>query len=56
MNQPAQRSWWGRNWKWVAPVGCLGPLLGCGGCLSIFVIGIFSALKSSDVYQEALAK
>ncbi len=54
--QPQQKSWWGRNWIWVVPVGCLTPLLLCGGCLGLFVFGIFGALKSSEVYQQAVAK
>jgi hypothetical protein len=24
MDQLPQRSWLGRNWKWLVPVGCLG--------------------------------
>lgn len=37
-------SWWSRNWKWAAPLGCLG-LLSCG-CLGAFVLGA-SALSSA---------
>lgn len=28
---PAQQSWFGRNWKWLVGLGCLGSLLCCGG-------------------------
>jgi TonB family protein len=49
-----QKGCWGRNWKWIVPVGCLGLILG----LVALVAGIFfvamSAMKSSDVYQGAL--
>ena len=48
------RSWWSRNWKWVVPVGCLVPLLLVGGCIaSIFMVAT-TAMKSSDVYKDAL--
>lgn len=48
------RSWWSRNWKWVVPVGCLVPLLLIGGCVaSIFMVAT-TAMKSSDVYKDAL--
>lgn len=56
--QPAQpqRSWWSRNWKWAAPVGCLilllPPLLLTGLVGGILAI-VFGTIKSSDVYQQA---
>jgi len=56
MEQPPQRSWWGRNWKWVVPVGCLGPVVVCGGGITLLVAIVFGALKSSDVYTDALAR
>jgi hypothetical protein len=33
-----QPSWWSRNWKWAAPLGCLG-LMSCG-CLGAIVLGL----------------
>ncbi len=54
--QQPKKGWFGRNWKWFVPVGCLGPLLVCGGCGGFFVFGIFSALKSSEAYTQSLAK
>lgn len=51
-----QPSWWSRNWKWAAPVGCLVLLLPSllltgfvGGILAI----VFGSLKSSDAYRQA---
>ncbi|CAM2069699.1 Cytochrome oxidase complex assembly protein 1 [Sulfidibacter corallicola] len=50
------RSWMSRNWKWFVPVGCLGTFLlflaFLGGILAI----VFGAMKSSDVYKEAVRK
>jgi hypothetical protein len=43
-----RRSWLGRNWKWLVPLGCLTPILACAG---IF-IGVMSALKSTDAYSD----
>lgn len=51
-----QPSWWSRNWKWAAPVGCLvlllPPLLLTGFVGGILAI-VFGSMKSSDVYQQA---
>jgi hypothetical protein len=53
---PPERGWFGRNWKWLLPVGCLLPLLlCCGGGTAIFMIGL-GELKSSEPYKEAVAK
>ena len=56
MDRPPQRSWWGRNWKWVVPVGCLLPLLACSGISAAILMIVFRAIRSSDVYTEALAR
>src|SRR4051812_41399935 len=56
MTQPVQRrSWWGRNCFWVVPVGCLVPLAVCGGGISLILVLVFGALKSSDAYKQAVA-
>ncbi len=50
-----RRSWWGRNWKWVVPTGCLGLLLSCG-CLGALIFGAaFQSLRSASVVVEAVA-
>ena len=51
--QLERRSWWGRNWKWFVPTGCLtfvllAVLLGC----AIFFV-VTKAMKASDAYQTA---
>jgi hypothetical protein len=54
MNQPPQSNWWSRNWKWVVPVGCLGPLLLGSGLVFLILTAVFGALKSSEPYTQAL--
>jgi hypothetical protein len=56
MDQPSKQSWWGRNWKWVVPVGCLAPLLVCGGIITLIFVFVVGAIRSSVPYTEALAK
>ena len=56
--QPAtsKPNWWKRNWKWFVPLGCVTiALLFLVFVGSILVI-VFSAMKSTDVYREALAR
>ena len=50
------RGWWGRNWKWFVPTGCLGMLLLVAGFVFVIITIVFGALKSSDAYKDALAK
>lgn len=54
MEQPARKSWWGRNWKWVVPVGCLVPIVVLGAFVALILSLVFGLIKSSDVYQDAL--
>jgi hypothetical protein len=60
MDQPPRRNWWSRNWKWALPVGCLLPILVCGGGFAAFfflVYGVVTgAIKSSDAYEEAMTR
>jgi hypothetical protein len=53
---PPRKSWWGRNWKWLVPTGCLGLALLLAGFVALLVVVIFGAMKSSDVYKDAVAK
>jgi hypothetical protein len=58
LTQPvtSKPNWWKRNWKWFVPLGCLSvTFLFLAFVGSIFVI-VFGAMKSSDVYREALAR
>jgi hypothetical protein len=56
MDQPSKQSWWHRNWKWVVPVGCLAPLLVCGGSIALIFVFVFGVMRSSEPYTEALAR
>jgi len=54
--QPQPKGWWGRNWKWFVPTGCLGMVL-LAVAFGFLIVGIvFGALKSSDAYKSALAQ
>jgi hypothetical protein len=53
---PVRKSWWSRNWKWFVPVGCLGIVAVVVAVVALFVSLIFGAMKSSDVYKQALEK
>jgi hypothetical protein len=55
MNEPPQTSWFGRNWLWAVPVGCLLPVLVCGGCVSALFFTVVGAIRSSEPYREAVA-
>lgn len=53
---PRSTHWWGRNWKWFVPTGCLGMLLLVAAFVFVIVSIVFGAMKSSDAYKDALAK
>ena len=54
--QPPRPHWWGRNWKWFVPTGCLGMLLLVACFVFVIVSIVFGAMKSSDAYKGALAR
>src|ERR1700737_2574794 len=55
---PAQpkRNWWTRNWKWFVPTGCLTIVVLFAIFIASIVLVVFRALKSTDVYKDAVAK
>src|ERR1700752_3942738 len=53
---PQPKGWWGRNWKWFVPTGCLGMLVLAAGFFFFIIAIVFGALKSSDAYKTALAR
>src|SRR5262245_52474794 len=56
MNPPQRKGWFGRNWKWFIPVGCLSIVMAAGAVVAAGVYFVFGAIKSSDVYQQALTR
>ena len=56
MPPQSQGNWWTRNWKWFVPVGCLTTAILVAAFVASIVVIVFSAMKSSDVYREALAR
>jgi hypothetical protein len=56
MNQQQDKNWWGRNWKWFVPVGCLGFLVVFVGFIAGIMFLLFGMMKSSDVYKDAVAR
>ena len=53
--QPSQKSWWGRNWKWVVPLGCLTPVVLVIGCVVAAFFAVSGLIKSSDVFLHSVA-
>jgi hypothetical protein len=51
-----KRNWWLRNWKWCVPLGCLTMMLLFVAFVGSVALIVFSAMKSTDVYKDALAK
>ena len=53
---PSRGNWWTRNWLWFVPTGCLTLL----ALFAVFIVSIlmivFGAMKSTDVYKDALAR
>jgi hypothetical protein len=50
------KNWFGRNWKWVVPVGCLLPVLFIGGCAVAIFFFATGVMKQSEAYKMALAR
>jgi Cytochrome oxidase complex assembly protein 1 len=49
-------NWWKRNWTWFVPLGCFSTLLLFVAFVGSIALIVFSAMKSTDVYKEALAR
>jgi hypothetical protein len=49
-----QRSWFGRNWKWLVPFGCLGSLLTAAACAAVIFWVVMGFLQSSWAYTEGV--
>ena len=55
MAEQPKRSWWSRHWKWVVPVGCLTPILICGGLFTLVLTMVVGTIKSIGPYSDTLA-
>jgi cytochrome oxidase complex assembly protein 1 len=51
-----KRSWWSRNWKWFVPTGCLTVALLFVALIMSIILIVFGAIKSTDVYKDAIAR
>ena len=49
-------NWWQGNWKWFVPVGCFSMLLLFVAFVVSIALIVFSAVKATDVYKDALAR
>jgi Cytochrome oxidase complex assembly protein 1 len=62
VDQPVTQSatprpnWWKRNWKWFVPLGCFSVALLFLAFVGSILVIVFSAMKSTEVYKEALAR
>jgi hypothetical protein len=54
MDEQPRRSWWGRNWIWVVPIGCLVVVLVGGGLATLIVTIVLWSFKSSPPYEQSL--
>ncbi len=55
--QPAQQQgWFGRNWKWLVPAGCLVPMLCCGVFGAATYFAATKMIQSSGAYVAAIAQ
>jgi hypothetical protein len=54
--QTPRPNWWKRNWKWFVPLGCFGMLILFVAFVDSVAVIVFSAMKSTDVYKDALAR
>jgi hypothetical protein len=49
-------NWWKRNWKWFVPLGCFSMLILFVAFVGSVALIVFSAVKSTDVYKDTLAR
>jgi hypothetical protein len=56
ISSTAKPNWWKRNWKWFVPLGCFCTAVAFVVFVGSVVLIVFSAVKSTDVYKDALAR
>ena len=54
--QPPKKDWWGRNWKWFVPVGCIGAVLLLAGFTALIMFSVFGMMKSSGAFEGAMTR
>ena len=54
MDANAEKNWFGRNWKWAAPTGCLLVVLLVGAFIASILFFVFSMMKSNEAYRHSL--
>ena len=54
MEETEHKNWLARNWPWLIPAGCAGMVLLLVLVAAAIIFVAFAAVKSSDVYQQAL--
>jgi hypothetical protein len=52
----ARPNWWKQNWKWFVPLGCFTVALLFLTFVGSILVIVFNAMRSTDVYREALAR
>ena len=50
-----KKSWFGRNWPWLVPSGCLAIAALVVGSVAVIFFMVMGFIKSSDVYEQAMA-
>ena len=56
MTPSTEKSWLQRNWLWLTSGGCLTVLCVCVVFAGAIFFTVTGAIRSSDVYQQALEK
>ena len=54
MDTTREPGWWGRNWKWAAPSGCLLMFLLVGAFIGAIFLFVFSMMKSTEAYAHSM--
>jgi Cytochrome oxidase complex assembly protein 1 len=56
ISSTAKPNWWRRNWRWFVPLGCFSVAVLFVVLVGSVVLIVFSAVKSTGVYKDALAR
>jgi Cytochrome oxidase complex assembly protein 1 len=56
ISSTAKPNWWRRNWKWLVPLGCFSVALLFVVFVGSVTLIVFTAVKSTDVYKDTLAR